>query len=384
MLSRNSKSILLSFVVASTLLVGCGSSTTDAVETTASQALQGQLVDSYVKGATYSCADGKVGITALNGEFACDNLPVRFQLGGLQLGEIAVMPQDKHIFPQDLVGVDRKDTNDSKVVAIAQLLQSLDSDANPENGIDLNISMVNSIVSKEDFNTESLDIYLSQAGGTKVDVGEAQKHLERTRKSVEAIESVGLPADVAESLNSVQYTLSEEVKSALEYMGNEERLAYDIYNKLATLYPSQKPLHNIPTKSEIKHFDAVMALVTKYDINTTVLAAGVYDNQEIQDLYDLLLEKGVKSELDALQVGCMVEVRDIEDLDRDIAFAEASNALDVVTTFNFLRDGSYSHYWAFDKAIKGMGVSGGCCSLGEKYCKTEAEYPLSQKTSKGI
>jgi len=41
--------------------------------------------------------------------------------------------------------------------------------------------------------------------------------------------------------------------------------------------------------------------------------------------------------------------------------------------FNFLRDGSYKHYWAFDKGLKNMGIDNGCCSLGTNYC--HPEYP---------
>lgn len=34
--------------------------------------------------------------------------------------------------------------------------------------------------------------------------------------------------------------------------------------------------------------------------------------------------------------------------------------------FEFLRDGSYSQYWAFDDGLK---------KNGDEYCKTEEEYP---------
>jgi hypothetical protein len=39
-------------------------------------------------------------------------------------------------------------------------------------------------------------------------------------------------------------------------------------------------------------------------------------------------------------------------LDKYILLAEQSNASDVITVFNFLRDGSYNHYWAFDEGLK--------------------------------
>jgi len=44
---------------------------------------------------------------------------------------------------------------------------------------------------------------------------------------------------------------------------------------------------------------------------------------------------------------------------------------DVVNAFEFLRYGSYSHYWAFDSGLKNMGVTDGCCILGDEYCHPE-------------
>ena len=70
----------------------------------------------------------------------------------------------------------------------------------------------------------------------------------------------------------------------------------------------------------------------------------------------------------------MVEVVNIEDLNRDIAAAEAS-ATSIV--FNYLRNGNYNHYWAFDEGLKNRGITDGCCSvpdaLGFNFC--HPEYP---------
>jgi hypothetical protein len=76
------------------------------------------------------------------------------------------------------------------------------------------------------------------------------------------------------------------------------------------------------------------------------------------------------------EVGCMVEVTDINDLNEDIEIAQGAD--DLVTTFEHLRSGSYTHYWAFDRALKTMGVADGCCILGDDFCKTAAEYPSTQ------
>jgi len=101
--------------------------------------------------------------------------------------------------------------------------------------------------------------------------------------------------------------------------------------------------------------------------------AGTYDISEIQKLYDDLVSQGSTSGIEALKVGCIIEVVDVNDLDRDIELAEKENATDIVTVFNFLRDGSYNHYWAFDNGLKNKGISDGCCSLGNAYC--HPKYP---------
>jgi hypothetical protein len=203
--------------------------------------------------------------------------------------------------------------------------------------------------------------------------------------------SNGLPVDVQAAIDGPNSVLSQELSNTLAYMGNEERLAYDVYNVLYAQYGSNQ-FTNIATNSEYKHITAVQALVQKYQLNDSVsftnvdlpalgyqntaiedMQAGVYDIAIIQKLYDDLVSQGSTSEIDALKVGCIIEVVDINDLNIDIALAEKENALDIVTVFNFLRNGSYSHYWSFDDGLKSKGVADGCCSLGTTYCYPE--YP---------
>ena len=207
--------------------------------------------------------------------------------------------------------------------------------------------------------------------------------------------SSDLPVKIQNALKSEKSTLNQELTDTLSFMGNEERLAYDVYNELYRQYGT-KQFTNIATKSEYKHITAVQGLVKKYLLNDDVnftnvdapslgymntaiedMKAGTYDISEIQALYDALVSKGSASEIEALKVGCMVEVLDVNDLDRDIILAQDENATDIVTVFNFLRDGSYNHYWAFDKGLKNKGVSDGCCSVGTvdgvNFC--HPEYP---------
>jgi hypothetical protein len=211
-------------------------------------------------------------------------------------------------------------------------------------------------------------------------------------------ESAELPTEVQTALSSEKSVLSEALANTISYMGNEERLAYDVYNRLYEEWGT-KQFTNIATKSEYKHITAVQQLVQKYkmsdDINFTNIdlpalgymntpiedmQAGTYDISKIQRLYDDLVTMGSTSEVDALKVGCIVEVVDVNDLDEYITLAEQSNASDVVDVFNFLRDGSYNHYWAFDKGLKNKGIAEGCCSVGSEYC--HLEYPQNDNGGK--
>jgi hypothetical protein len=203
-----------------------------------------------------------------------------------------------------------------------------------------------------------------------------------------------LPQNVESAIDSPTSTISQELLNTLSYMGNEERLAYDVYNRLYAQWGTQQ-FTNIANNSEIKHIQAVQGLVQKYKaddatsftnvdlpalgyMNTPVesMQAGTYDISTIQKLYDDLVSMGMTSEMEALKVGCTIEVVDITDLDAYITLAQQSNATDIVEVFNYLRDGSYTHYWAFDKSVKNSGAEAGCCTWSE-LC--HPEYPQSEK-----
>lgn len=171
-------------------------------------------------------------------------------------------------------------------------------------------------------------------------------------------------------------TLTPQLANSIQFMYNEERLAKDVYLDIYKRQPV-KQLTKIAQQAEVKHIAAVNQLASKYGLNTGSYPNGKYPEQELQSLYNKLYSKGIRSQKDALEVGCMVEVVDIDDLNKYIGQAQASNAQDVLSVFNYLRKGSYNHYWAFDKGLKNIGVSNGCCSLGQKYC--HPEYPQNSK-----
>jgi len=205
-------------------------------------------------------------------------------------------------------------------------------------------------------------------------------------------DGMGDTTAMQQSIDLSTYTqdaLNDEQKYSLAYMWHEEKLAYDIYIALNTLYPAQQ-LENIATRSEINHIQLVQNLVEWYDLNITNIPdytinysqeeladmpAGTFAIAPVQDLYDTLYAEGNSSLQAALEVGCKVEVTDVNDLDEDIALAGTNAAL--VDTFDILRNGSYNHYWAFDNGLKNLGIADGCCALGTEFC--HPEYPQNSR-----
>ncbi|MEA2100503.1 MAG: DUF2202 domain-containing protein [Campylobacterota bacterium] len=392
-------------------LVGCGDSDSveieeiDSITTDISTTITGQLVDNYVENVSYKCGDDSTGTTGSNGEFSCTTLPVEFSVGGLRLGSITTLNSDRQVFPQDLIGVDRADTNNGDVLAMAQFLQSCDNDNDLSNGIEIDEQVISGLESlDEEFDAINIEAYMAELNLPLVTTEDALEHLESTTDFTTLVNNSSIPATLKESYLSVNSTLDDHTIEHLTFMGNEERLAFDIYNELYKIYPTINQLTNIATNGEYPHIEAMQLLIKKYDIKDTELSyivnplsyedtpieemeVGVYDIPAIQNLYNILYAKGSQSAQDALEVGCMVEVTDINDLDLALDDVREIDAPDVEAGFEFLIQGSYNHYWAFDSGLKNLGIVDGCCSLGVidgvDYCKNSDEYPQAERGGDG-
>jgi len=93
-----------------------------------------KVVDSEVEGLEYQCS-GLIEYTNKSGALSCAHTPVGFKIGEIRLGLIYKIPKDGIILPQDIVGVPRGNITDKNVIKLSMVLQTLDSDNNPENGI---------------------------------------------------------------------------------------------------------------------------------------------------------------------------------------------------------------------------------------------------------
>ena len=164
------------------------------------------------------------------------------------------------------------------------------------------------------------------------------------------------------------FALTNKEKQALIYMYQEEKLAKDVYYVLEEMYP-----FNI-YKSETMHENSVANVLRHYNIPLPVRSnvVGKFNNQELQNLYNELITKGKKSIKDAIEVGIMVEVTDIEDLDKYLKYASSP---DVIALFKFLRAGSYNHYNVFNRALKYFTGKSACELMSKRWCKN---YPFER------
>jgi hypothetical protein len=113
-------------------ITACGGSGTSADTPTASVVKTGYFIDSAVAGLEYVSGNTR-GITSSDGAFQYEEgKPVSFYIGNMRLGSLTVTNQ--RVFPLDLV-TGAADESDPKVLLMAQILQTLDSDGDPSNGI---------------------------------------------------------------------------------------------------------------------------------------------------------------------------------------------------------------------------------------------------------
>jgi hypothetical protein len=126
----------LSLIASVCLLAACGNSDLHTK--------QGVFVDAPVEGLTYLTSSGLSGTTNATGVFnylAGDS--VTFSLGSINFPSVAA---GDLVTPLDLAGA--SSANHPGALAIARLLQSVDSDGNPDNGITVNRAKLASTISQ--------------------------------------------------------------------------------------------------------------------------------------------------------------------------------------------------------------------------------------------
>ena len=138
--------------------------------------------------------------------------------------------------------------------------------------------------------------------------------------------------------------LTEEEIQGILFMREEEKLARDVYLALAETW-NMNIFSNI-ARSEQTHMDSVLTLIEMSDLEDPVGDAenGVFENQDLQTLYDDLIERGNLSLEEAMLVGGAIEEIDI--LDLQSYMAETENGAAIAVYQNLLM-GSINHLRAF-------------------------------------
>lgn len=166
------------------------------------------------------------------------------------------------------------------------------------------------------------------------------------------VNTTSVETQITELTASLNALLSSQLQADLLFMWEEERLARDVYNVMYAKYGS-KIFTNIATNGEQTHIDSVKSMIDKYVVDTTgytePAAAGVFVNQDLQALYNTLIAKGNVSVTEAYKVGQLIEITDIEDLNKRLLPTDLP--ADIRTVYENLRKGSESHLAAFNKQL---------------------------------
>jgi len=148
--------------------------------------------------------------------------------------------------------------------------------------------------------------------------------------------------------------ISEEEKEGLIEMREEEKLARDVY---LTLYNKWKlQIFKNIAESEQTHTDSVKYLLDRYGIPDLVKSdeIGKFSNPKFEQLYKDLVEKGSKSEVDALMVGATIEDLDIADLEHWLSKTDNE---DIKFVYENLMKGSRNHLRAFIRMLNNYGAN---------------------------
>lgn len=167
-----------------------------------------------------------------------------------------------------------------------------------------------------------------------------------------ATDSTALAAGLGAPAPSV--ALSPDEIAGLRFMREEEKLAHDVYIAMDGLW-AHRTFANIAL-SETTHTEAILALLTKYGIDDPAAGkpAGVFEDAQLQALYDTLVTAGTAGLIEGLKVGALIEETDIRDIGQRKA---VTGQADILKVYGSLLCGSRNHLRAFNGALLELGVT---------------------------
>jgi hypothetical protein len=147
--------------------------------------------------------------------------------------------------------------------------------------------------------------------------------------------------------------LTDAETDGILFMREEEKLARDVYLGLGALW-DLRIFENIAA-AEQRHMDEVLGLIDTYGLEDpeTIGMVGVFENDDLQTLYDGLMMMGSESVDAAFEVGATVEEVDIADLDGYLA---ETMPADITTVYENLLRASRNHLRAFVAQLGAAGI----------------------------
>jgi hypothetical protein len=141
----------------------------------------------------------------------------------------------------------------------------------------------------------------------------------------------------------------DALRTDLEYLRQEEKLARDVYLTLGETYSAQVFV-NIPN-SEQTHMDRVLELLEARGIADPVagMDVGQFRDAFFNELFVDLVSQGLESREAAFGVGVAIEELDIKDIDERLA---KNPPADVAEVYTSLRAGSVNHLAAFNRQLR--------------------------------
>ncbi len=170
--------------------------------------------------------------------------------------------------------------------------------------------------------------------------------------------------------------LSDLEIADLLFMREEEKLARDSYIILHELW-GDAVFANISI-SEQQHMDAMKRLLDKYGLPDPVVDeddVGRFVNDELDTLFTYLMDLGEENGLAGLNVGGLIEEKDMHDIQAAI---DAADHQDIKDVYGSLLCGSRNHLRAFVKNIELVGSTYTASVLTQEEVDEIANSPMEQ------
>ena len=147
--------------------------------------------------------------------------------------------------------------------------------------------------------------------------------------------------------------LSQAEINDLKFLREEEKLARDVY--LYSYDKYQLMIFDNISQSEQRHMNSVLNLLNKYGIpDSASTEIGVFNNPNLQKLYNSLTKQADISSVEALKAGATIEDLDINDIDN---FTANTTKPDLLNVYGNLNCGSKNHIRAFTRWLENEEVT---------------------------